>query len=274
MSRTITVRRALAQAGLTPAESYERYFVPCIARPFAEDLLASAGLRLGERVLDVACGTGVVARLAAQHVGAGGEVAGLDVNPGMLAVARATAAAEGTAIQWYETGAESIPLPDDAFDVVLCQLSFQFMADKVAALRGMKRVLAPGGRLLVSVPPSAPLFDAFDEALGEHAREEAAGFVRAVFSLHEPDRVRELFSQAGFNDVTVRLEKKTLRLPPAREFLWQYVYSTPLVGPMEKLSEGRKDALEHDLEKRWQPWARNGGITYEQPMIVATGRRE
>jgi ubiquinone/menaquinone biosynthesis C-methylase UbiE len=274
MSSTTAIWRALAQAGLTPAESYERYFVPCIARPFAENLVASAALRPGERVLDVACGTGVVARLAAQHVGAGGEVAGLDVDPGMLAVARATAAAEGATIRWYETGADSIPLPDNAFDAVLCQLSFQFMADKVAALREMRRVLAPGGRLLVSVPPSAPLFEAFDEALGKHAGEDAAGFVRAVFSLHDPDRVRELFREAGFDDVAVKLEKKTLRLPPAREFLWQYVHSTPLVGPMEKLREGRKEALEHDLEKRWQPWARNGSITYEQPMIVATGRRE
>ena len=273
-TNTTATWRAYARSGLTPPESYERYFVPCIARPFAEDLVAETALQPGERVLDVACGTGIVARLAAQHVGASGEVAGLDVNPEMLAVARATAAAEGAAIRWYETGAESIPLPDNAFDAVLCQLSLQFMTDKAAALQEMRRVLAPGGRLLVSVPPSAPLFDAFDEALAQHAGEEAAGFLRAVFSLYEPDRLRELFRQAGFDSVAVRLEKKTLRLPPAREFLWQYVHSTPLIGPMAKLDEGRKEALEHDLQMRWRPWARNGSTTYDQPMIVATGRRE
>ena len=269
--------RAYAQEGLTPPESYERYFVPCIARPFAEDLVADAALQPGERALDVACGTGIVARLAAQRVGAGGHVAGLDVNPGMLAVARATAAANaatnGAAIRWYETGAESIPLPDDAFDAVFCQLSLQFVADKAAALREMRRVLAPGGRLLVSVPPSAPLFDAFDEALARHAGDEAAGFVRAVFSLHDPEQIRELFARAGFGEVSVRVEEKTLRLPPARDFLWQYVHSTPLIGPMATLDEGRKEALENDLEKRWRPWAQNDGTTYDQPMIVATGRQ-
>ena len=126
-----------AYGGSAP-ENYQRYFVPAIGGPFAADLIAEAALRSGERVLDVACGTGVVARLAAERVGPGGTVAALDLNPAMLSVARSLPST-GAAIRWYETSAESIPLPDTAFDVVLCQLGLQFVADKSAALREMRR---------------------------------------------------------------------------------------------------------------------------------------
>ena len=107
-----------------------------LVSPAVERLLA---LQPGERVLDVACGTGAVTRLAAQRVGTTGTVTGIDLNPGMLAVARSATPPE-MAIEWHQTSAESMPLPDDAFDVVLCQLGLQFMPDKLAALQEMRRV--------------------------------------------------------------------------------------------------------------------------------------
>src|SRR5690606_34921382 len=128
-------------------ENYERFFVPAIGAPLANDLVETAGLQPGERVLDVACGTGVVDRLAAQRIGPNGTTAGLDINPGMLAVARA-AAPPGVAIQWHEASADTMPFTDAAFDVVLCQMGLQFMPDRVAALKEMHRVLVPGGRLI------------------------------------------------------------------------------------------------------------------------------
>ena len=92
-----------AYGGSAP-ENYQRYFVPVIGGPLAEDLVVEAALRPGERVLDVACGTGVVARLAAARVGPGGTVAALDLNPAMLSVARSVPSA-GAAIRWYKTSA-------------------------------------------------------------------------------------------------------------------------------------------------------------------------
>ena len=123
--------------GGTAPENYERYFVPAIGGPVAADLIAEAALRPGERVLDVACGTGIVARLAAERVGPTGTVAGLDVNPGMLAVARSMAASAGAAVRGYETSAESIPVPADAFDVVFCQLGLRRFEKCVACWRRM-----------------------------------------------------------------------------------------------------------------------------------------
>src|SRR5688500_1218869 len=95
--------------GESAPENYERYFVPSIGGPLAQDLVQTAALRSGERLLDVACGTGVVTRLAAERVGRSGRVAGVDANAGMLAVARSVTSAD-SGIEWYETSAEAMPL--------------------------------------------------------------------------------------------------------------------------------------------------------------------
>lgn len=260
-----------AYGGSAP-ENYQRYFVPAIGGPFAEDLIAEAALRPGERVLDVACGTGVVARLAADRVGPSGTVAALDLNPAMLSVARSLPSTRA-AIRWYETSAESIPLPDDAFDVVLCQLGLQFVADKSAALREMRRVLAPGGRVLVTTPPPNAFFDALDEAMTRHVGSDAGAFVRMVFSLNDPAIIERLFRDARFADVNVRTYAKDLRLPEAREFLWQYVHCTPLTGMLASFDTDRIAALERDVVGRWARWSDADGMKYEQGMIVSTARR-
>ena len=153
-------------------ELYERYIVPAVTALWAADLVEWAAPGPGERVLDVACGTGVVARLAAEGVGAG-RVVGLDINAGMLAVARSLPPRAGLPIEWHEGSALSMPFPDAAFDLVLCQLGLQFFPDRPAALREMRRVLSPSGRLGLSVyssiehdPVAYALADALDRHLG------------------------------------------------------------------------------------------------------------
>ena len=114
------------------AENYERHFVPAIGEPVARRLVDAARPARGERVLDIACGTGIAARLAAEAVGPDGTVAGLDANPGMLEVARTVSPDR---IEWHAAPAEDMPLPDAAFDLALCSMGLQFFADKDQALR-------------------------------------------------------------------------------------------------------------------------------------------
>jgi SAM-dependent methyltransferase len=257
--------------GGSAPESYERYFVPAIGGPLAHDLIAEAALRAGERVLDVACGTGLVARLAAERVGPTGSVAALDVNAAMLDVARTASATTTPPIRWYESTAESMPLPDGAFDAVLCQLGLQFVADKSAALREMHRVAAKGGRVLATVPRPSEFFGVLDTA--SRRIPGASEFVRAVFSLNDPAEVERLFRGAGFRDLTVRRYTKTLRLPAPREFLWQYVQSTPIAGQVAGAGEDTLAAVERDVVEGWKPWVTNSGLEYEQEMLVAVARR-
>lgn len=248
--------------GGNAAENYQRFFVPSIGGPIAEDLVATAALSAGERVLDVGCGTGVVARLAAEKVGADGSVAGLDVNPGMLAVARGTPA-NGASIDWYEASADAMPLPDDAFEVVLCQMSLQFMDDRAGALREIRRVLAPGGRFAVNVPnPTPPLFAVFADGLANHVGSEIAGFVRQVFSL-DADGLGALAEEAGFEQIEVNHANKRLRLPKAEEFLWQYIHSTPMAGVIGRVEEEKLRAMQDEICGNWAAFAVGDGMTIE-----------
>src|SRR5207248_3148605 len=132
----------------TPAEVYERYNVPRFFLPWAHELVDRLDPRPGERILDVACGTGAATRLLAERVGPTGQVVGLDVNAGMLAAARA--AVTNPVVEWHEANAQALPFADGAFDAILCQLGLQFFPDRPLALREMRRVLAPGGRLALA----------------------------------------------------------------------------------------------------------------------------
>lgn len=256
--------------GGNPPANYERFFVPAIGAPLAADLIRLSALRPGERVLDVACGTGVVARLALQQVGATGTVAGLDVNPGMLAVAR-SATPPGIPIEWHESSAEAMPLPDASFDVVLCQMGLQFVPDKHAALREMWRVLVRGGRLILNVPgPTPRLFTIMGEAIARHVGAEAAGFVDHVFSLHDKAEIQTLVSGAGFHDVSLQSDIKPLRLPAPEEFFWQYVQSTPLAGGVAQVDDERRGSLERDVVAKWQEFVKDRALVLQVRIVVAT----
>jgi ubiquinone/menaquinone biosynthesis C-methylase UbiE len=253
-----------------PAENYQHYFVPSIGRPVADDLIASTGLQPDQHVLDVACGTGVVTRLAAERVGRTGRVAGLDVNPGMLAVARASTPAD-ISIEWHQANADSMPFPEAAFDVVLCQMGLQFVSHKLAALREMRRVLKPGGRAVVNVPgPKPPLFAVMTDGLARHLNPEAASFGDLVFSMHDGDELRELMRGAGFGNVAAQSRPKTLRLPAPKDFLWQYLYSTPLAEAVASAGEAKREALERDVCAKWQEFMVDGNMLLQVGITTAT----
>jgi ubiquinone/menaquinone biosynthesis C-methylase UbiE len=256
----------------TAAENYERYFVPTIGAPLARDLIRAAGLQPGERVLDVASGTGVVTRLAAEALGAGSKVAGLDVNPEMLEVARSVAPT-GFELEWYETSAEATPLPDDAFDVILCQMGLQFMPDKIAALREMRRILAPGGRLVLNVPgPTPRLFTIMAQGLGRNIHPDCAAFPDMVFSLYDADELRALIGRAGFESIDIRREVKVLPLPEPKQFLWQYVYCTPLANPVSAATDEQRAAAEREIGEAWQDLIVDGTLNVEVGMTTACAR--
>ena len=141
----------MGSSAVRPREIYEQHLVPAIFRPWAHLLVERADPQSGERVLDVACGTGIVARLAASQVCLGGHVTAMDLNPGMLAVARTLPQAGGAPIEWSEADATDMPLSSGVFDVICCQLGLQYFPDRPQALREMRRVAAPDGRLLLLV---------------------------------------------------------------------------------------------------------------------------
>jgi len=227
----------------TPAEIYERHMVPAIFARWAPDLVEAAGVRTGESALDVACGTGAVTRLLAERVGPTGKVTGLDINPGMLAVARLVA--PGQNIEWLEGSAVKMPLPDATFDAVVCQQGLQFFPEKPAALSEMRRVLRHGGRLTLACWRSiehTPGYLVLEQALARRIGPEKAAL--PPFSLGDAGAIRGLVAGAGFREIRLRAEAKMLRFRSAEHLVRAVVGGAPtMMGALTGQGEGVLDAI-------------------------------
>jgi ubiquinone/menaquinone biosynthesis C-methylase UbiE len=227
-----------------------------------------------ERVLDVACGTGVVARLAAQHVGTTGEVTGLDLNAGMLRVARSLPAPPGAPVTWVEGSALAMPLADASFDVVLCQQGFQFFPDPRAGLHEMRRVLVPGGRVFLSLwEGSTPYSVAMSAAVERHAGPEAATTLRRSRDCPHPESVRLFMEDAGFRDASTRARTLTRRLPGIADFVLRHLAATPVAGAVAALSPGARAALAGEVSLALRPYADGDGIVFREVVNVMTAVR-
>ena len=235
---------ALPFGQLSFPEMYEQELVAPLFRPWAEPLLDAAALSPGQRVLDVACGTGIVARLAKARV-QGGTVVGVDMSAPMLAVARRVA----PEVDWREGDAGALPLLDgERFDALLCQQGLQFFADKPAAVREMARALLPDGRLAVSV------WRALDEApllaeLHRLAERRLGAIVDRRHAFGDAAALGSLLRAAGFAEVGVRPVTLRIRFAGSRAFL--RMNAMALLGMSAgaaRLGEGERAALLAALE--------------------------
>lgn len=196
----------------TAAEIFDRLFLPAMAGPWAIRVVDAARLAPGDRVLDVACGTGAVAQEAIGRIGPGGSVVGLDQSEDMLAVARR----KMPSLDWRQGRAEALPFEDNAFEAVLCQFGLMFFDDRVGALREMRRVLRPGGRIVAAVwdrLEHTPGYAALTALVERHLGPEAGKPVRDSFALGDIDLVRSLFESAGISSVDVALRAGVARFP-------------------------------------------------------------
>jgi SAM-dependent methyltransferase len=258
-------------------ENYERFLVPSIFGPFAVDLIDAATPHPGERVLDIACGTGIVARTAAPRVGSRGVVVGLDTSAPMLETARSAAASEGLSIEWREGTAMKLPLPDRSFDVVLCQQGLQFFPDRPAALREMHRVLAPGGRLMVSVWCSidrSPGFAVLAEALTRHISPEAGALMTSgPFGLSDTEELRSLVAGANFGGITIRQVVKILCYPSPDDFVLRYAAGSALAGPVTGADANARGALLVEINARLQSYVDAHGLAFPIETNVISARK-
>lgn len=189
------------QVGSDAATFYEELFVPALFAQWGPRMADALGPLPGERALDVACGTGVLARELANRLG-GANVTGVDINEGMLGVAR-TRAPE---IHWRNSHADALPFDGDRFDVVGCQFGLMFFPDRPTALAEMWRVLQPGGRLAVAVWASleeTPAYAAVVAMLERLFGAEVANELRAPFCLGDRDALAALFREAKIPDARI-----------------------------------------------------------------------
>lgn len=197
------------------AALYEDTLVPAIFESWAPKMLSFGGVGSGDRVLDVACGTGIVARQAAKLVGSAGRVVGIDLVEPMLDIARRIE----PGVEWRQGDAMDLPFAGATFDVVLCQAGLMFMADRVRAVAEMHRVLEPGGRLAIQVFGMSEGQDAIAAVVERHAGKEAADRYRGPWSLHDPDELHAIVAAGGFGDAVVHVESAVARFPSLQAFV-------------------------------------------------------
>ena len=207
------------QTLIDAANAYEALFVPALFGQWATKVADAAEIQPGQRVLDVACGTGVLAREVNLRTGSTGAVTGIDPSPGMVAVAKQLS----RGIEWREGAAESLPFYDGSFDAVVSQFGLMFFMDRRQALREMLRVLAPGGRLVVAVWDSL-------ETMPAYAAEVALLEQTAVAKRPMPC-VRHSCSATG--NISLRCFRKP-EWPHPRSRLITAPRSSPAFGPWSK----------------------------------------
>lgn len=256
------------------AERYERDLVPALFEPWADVLVDIADLRPGERVLDLACGTGVVARAAARRVTPGGHVCGLDVNDDMLALARRA----GPDIEWHQAEAGCTGLPEASFDVAFCQQGLQFFPDPLAGLRELRRVLAAGGRAVIATWCAAEDGDAgytpIADALKRHRPDDPTppGFITAIFSLSNGTELAQLVKVAGFDDVVVERRTATVRFPSAAAWVEAFLGAAP-VPVISSLAPATRAAIVADAATALQPYTDPTGFAFPLHTNIVRCRR-
>lgn len=229
---------------LNPAQAYEQLYVPALFRPIGNALLDRLEVSAADRVLDVACGSGIVARLIHGRVGSPERLDGIDINPVMVAAAQTFAPFAETRLG----DATTLPYGDGDFDVVLCQHGLMFFPDRARALVEMRRVLSEHGRLGITTwrPLSEhPLNDAIMRA----GRRHIAAPIDVPFSLGDADQLRAMIEAAGFGDVAIDTVEFDAHFPDAKTFTRMNFQAFAAVMPrFAVMNEGEREAFIRSME--------------------------
>ena len=254
------------------ARAYQELHVPALFQQWTSLVADAAKIQAGQRVLDVGCGTGVLAREVSSRVGSIGNVVGVDPNPGMLAVANEL----GPEIDWRPGVAESLPCDDASFDTVVSQFGLMFFPDRTNAIREMLRVLEPGSRLAVAVWDSLENSESYAieaEVLDRIGGKPAGDALRAPFVLGDTKELKALFDDAGFADVEVETHVGTGRFPSIRTMVEADLRGwLPVMGV--HLEEETIDRIFHEAEGALARYVTpDGAVEFDSPGHIVTGRR-
>lgn len=252
------------------AEVYEEFFVPALFIDWPAPIIDAARIKPGQHVLDVACGTGILARAAAERVGPDGAVVGVDINEGMLAVAKEKAAQ----IEWRNGPAEALPFENDSFDAVVSQFALMFFEDKVAAIKEMARVLRPGGHLAVAVWDSlenTPGYDVMTQLLQRLFGDEAADALRAPYILGDRQLVHSLFETAGISDTQVETREGIARFPSIESWVYTDVRGWTLA---ELIDDEQYELLLKEAKQELRPFvSTQGTVAFSAPAHIVTATK-
>lgn len=257
-------------------EAYEKYIVPAFSGSWARDIVSRAQLRKGNRVLDVGCGSGIVARYAYIELGERSCVAGIDTNKGMLKKACEIAHPKISSIKWILAHINKIPFKDDIFDVIFCQQCLQFLPDRHRSLAEIRRVLAGRGSIYFSVWRSIdnfPFYTALYKALETYVNKEAASILMSAFTLGDSQKLRELFKDTGFTNIDITLVIKNMCFSPFDEFLIGGIAASPFSNDIFALSEKKRDEMFQMIRDSLSYYIHNRGFAAPMECYVISAQK-
>ncbi|SDC92738.1 class I SAM-dependent methyltransferase [Ruegeria marina] len=257
------------------AERYDATLVPVIFRPWARELVRRIAPKDGDRILDLACGTGAVGREICASGIEPGVLIGADISEDMLQVARSRASEAGIKAEYLRASADDLPFPDHSFDVVFCQQALQFFPDRAAALHELKRVLVPGGRAAFCVSRKLelnPLLKAQAATLDRYASTDAGNAVRAICAFDDAQIMRRLFEDADMTEIEIESVTLTLSHPDGRAFAQGAMGGMHTGDKMSRMSaESRNESIEHFMTGLGDCFD-GKGITFPHVSYVVTAR--
>lgn len=258
------------QVTLAAAKVYEEFFIPALFQEWAARVMEAAKISKGDSVLDVGCGTGILARTIAKHITAGGKLVGLDLNEGMLRVA----AQINPEIDYRLGSAESLPFPDESFDAVVSQFSLMFFTDRPKALKEMMRVLKPQGHFAVAVWDSLennPGYQALINLLQQLFGDQAADPLRSPFALGNTQRLIELFEQAGLPSPYINTIQGVARFPSIRTWVYTEIKGWTI---SEMLNDQQFEELLTKAETTLHSFLKpDGTVSFAMPAHIVTAKK-
>ena len=250
-------------SGIEAAEMYERVLVPALFDRWVDLVLEAGEVADGDRVLDVACGTGVVARRAVNLAGKTGRVVGIDIDEPMLDVAQRL----GPGVDWRIGDAMDLPFADESFDVVICQAGLMFFPDQIQAVSEMARVLRSGGRAVFHVWAECEAQSRFAHILENHAGKESANNYRTPWNLADSQEVRDLVRAGGFQNPQLTTIQDDAEYSSVEMFLEG---ATGILTP----SGINTEALRHDTMTALTEYIRfDGALVFPEPAHIITATK-
>jgi ubiquinone/menaquinone biosynthesis C-methylase UbiE len=269
-------RMTSSRLEISAAQAYERFLVAPLNADMAQHLVALAAPKPGHRLLDIACGTGVVIRAAAASVAPNGSIVGLDSDPAMIAVAQSLVEKPaGVSVEWHCSSAQDMPVPSGGIDTAFCLQGLQYFPDSTACLREVHRVLKPDGRFLGAV------WTALEDCKGQHAIASAlrrrdvdpAAIVKA-YSFGDPDRIRKLSESAGLNDLDLQEHSFTARFESVPAFINAFAEGAMSSrAAISKVPENERAAFTEDVQRALVPYLGGDGLNVPLKCVVIMARK-
>ena len=253
------------------AHVYEEFFVPALFGAWGMKVVEAADIQSGHQVLDVACGTGVAARAAAERIGADGQVIGIDINEDMLERAKAAS----VDICYQRAAAEQLPFEDSSFDAVVSQFGLMFFEDKVKAIQEMSRTLCPNGRMAIAVWDSlenTPGYAAMTRLLERLFGKEMAKALEAPFILGDKAVLAKLFEDAGLEEVEIKTLQGRARFPSIASWVHTDIKGWTLA---DMINEDQYQTLLLEAEQELSGFvARAGNVVFDAPAHIVTWQKQ